>query len=108
MGARLMKRWIAMPLKDINPMKERLDAVETLIRDTGMRNELEEQIARIGDLERLISRVAVGRIVPREVIQLKDALAAIVPVKEMCSSRMSLTAANRRTAESLPAYLRPD
>ena len=62
MGARLMKRWIAMPLKDILPIRERLDAVETLDQGTGMRTELEEQIARIGDLERLISRVAVGRI----------------------------------------------
>jgi DNA mismatch repair protein MutS len=85
MGARLMKRWIAMPLKDILPIRERLDAVETLIRGTGMRTELEEQIARIGDLERLISRVSVGRIVPREVVQLKNALSAILPVKEICS-----------------------
>ncbi len=51
-----------------------------------MRTELEEQIARIGDLERLISRVSVGRIVPREVVQLKNALSAILPVKEICSS----------------------
>jgi DNA mismatch repair protein MutS len=85
MGARLMKRWIAMPLKDILPIRERLDAVETLIRGTGMRIELEEQIARIGDLERLISRVSVGRIVPREVVQLKNALSAILPVKEICT-----------------------
>ncbi len=85
MGARLMKRWIAMPLKDILPIRERLDAVEKLIGATGMRNELEEQIARIGDLERLISRVSVGRIVPREVVQLKNALSAILPVKEICS-----------------------
>jgi DNA mismatch repair protein MutS len=85
MGARLMKRWIAMPLKDILPIRERLDAVETLIRGTGMRTELEEQVGRIGDLERLISRVSVGRIVPREVVQLKNALSAILPVKEICT-----------------------
>jgi DNA mismatch repair protein MutS len=85
MGARLMKRWIAMPLKDILPVKERLDAVETLIRGTAMRTGLEEQIMRIGDLERLISRVAVGRIAPREVVQLKEALIAIVPIREICS-----------------------
>jgi DNA mismatch repair protein MutS len=85
MGARLMKRWITMPLKDILPIRERLDAVETMIRGTGMRTELEEQIAHIGDLERLISRVSVGRIVPREVVQLKNALSAILPVKEICS-----------------------
>jgi len=85
MGARLMKRWIAMPLKDILPVKERLDAVEALIMGTGLRTELEEQIIRIGDLERLISRVAVGRITPREVLQLKEALTAIVPIRELCS-----------------------
>ncbi len=85
MGARLMKRWISMPLKDILPIRERHDAVETLIAGTGIRNELEEQIARIGDLERLISRVSVGRIVPREVVQLKNALSAIMPVKDICA-----------------------
>jgi DNA mismatch repair protein MutS len=99
MGARLMKRWIAMPLKDINPIKERLDAVETLIRGTGMQTELEEQIARIGDLERLISRVSVGRIVPREVVQLKNALSAVLPVKEICS--LSEEPYLQRTGEQL-------
>ncbi len=99
MGARLMKRWIAMPLKDILPVRERLNAVETLIRGTGMRTELEEQIARIGDLERLISRVSVGRIVPREVVQLKNALSAILPVKEICS--LSEEPYLQRTGEQL-------
>ena len=99
MGARLMKRWIAMPLKDILPIRERLDAVETLIRRTGMRSELEEQIARIGDLERLISRVSVGRIVPREVVQLKNALSAVLPVKEICS--LSEEPYLQRTGEQL-------
>jgi DNA mismatch repair protein MutS len=84
MGARLMKRWIAMPLKDIVSVKERLDAVETLIGNSGMRVEFEEQIARVGDLERLISRVAVGRITPREVVQLKNALEAIMPIRQLC------------------------
>lgn len=86
MGARLMKRWIAMPLKDIKPIAERHDAVEYLIGHTEMRAELEEHIARIGDLERLISRVAVGRITPREVLQLKLSLASLVPVKELCGN----------------------
>jgi DNA mismatch repair protein MutS len=99
MGARLMKRWIAMPLKDILPIRERLDAVETLIGGTGLRTELEEQIARIGDLERLISRVSVGRIVPREVVQLKNALSAILPVKEICT--LSDEPYLQRTAEQL-------
>jgi DNA mismatch repair protein MutS len=99
MGARLMKRWIAMPLKDILPVRERLDAVEALIGGTGLRTELEEQIARIGDLERLISRVSVGRIVPREVVQLKNALSAILPVKEICT--VSDEPYLKRTAEQL-------
>jgi len=86
MGGRLMKRWVAMPLKDIKPVTERLDAVEYMIGNSGMRTEFEEHIARIGDLERLISRVAVGRISPREVIQLKLALTALIPVKELCSN----------------------
>jgi len=85
MGARLMKRWIAMPLKDIVSVRERLDATESLIRNAGMRTEFEEQISLIGDLERLISRASVGRITPREVIQLKDALGAITPVRQLCN-----------------------
>ncbi|MBN2812693.1 MAG: DNA mismatch repair protein MutS, partial [Bacteroidales bacterium] len=84
MGSRLMKRWVAMPLKDIKPVNERLDAVAHMISNPAMQVELEEQIARIGDLERLISRVAVGRITPREVVQLKISLASMVPVKELC------------------------
>jgi DNA mismatch repair protein MutS len=86
MGGRLMKRWVAMPLKDIKPVTERLDSVEYMIVNSNMRTEFEEHIARIGDLERLISRVAVGRISPREVIQLKLALTALIPVKELCSN----------------------
>jgi DNA mismatch repair protein MutS len=85
MGARLMKRWVAMPLKDIKPITERHDAVQHLINDSAMRAESVEHIARVGDLERLISRVAVGRITPREVIQLKLSHEALIPVKELCS-----------------------
>lgn len=84
MGSRLMKRWVAMPLKDIKPVNERLDAVAYMISNSTMQVELEENIARIGDLERLISRVAVGRITPREVVQLKVSLSSLVPVKELC------------------------
>jgi DNA mismatch repair protein MutS len=86
MGARLMKRWVAMPLKDIKPVNERLDAVEYMIRNGEVRDELAEHITRIGDLERLMSRVAVGRISPREVIQLKLSLREIIPVKERCNN----------------------
>ena len=84
MGARLMKRWVAMPLKDIKPVNERLDAVEYMINHDDLRTDFEEQIARIGDLERLISRVAVGRISPREVVQLRSSLRSLAPVKDMC------------------------
>ncbi len=84
MGSRLMKRWVSMPLKDIKPVNERLDAVQYLIEHVEMRTEIIEHITRIGDLERLISRVAVGRITPREVIQLKMALHALLPIKELC------------------------
>ena len=84
MGARLMKRWVAMPLKDIKPVHERLNAVEHLMKNAEMRTEIEEHISRVGDLERLISRVAVGRISPREVVQLRLSLNALLPVKELC------------------------
>jgi len=84
MGARLLKRWIAMPLKDLRPVNERLNGVEYLIEHAEMRTVFEEQLARIGDLERLISRVAVGRITPREVVQLKQSLLSIIPMKERC------------------------
>jgi DNA mismatch repair protein MutS len=99
MGARLMKRWIAMPLKDIVPVKERLDAVETLIGTPALRIELEEQIARVGDLERLISRVAVSRISPREVVQLKNSLGAILPIQQLCTQ--SEESYLQRTGEQL-------
>ncbi|HLO58000.1 MAG TPA: DNA mismatch repair protein MutS [Bacteroidales bacterium] len=86
MGARLMKRWVALPLKDIKPISERHDAVDFLIQNPEIKTEIEQYITRIGDLERLISRVAVGRISPREVIQLKLSLLSLVPVKEICKS----------------------
>jgi DNA mismatch repair protein MutS len=84
MGGRLLKRWIAMPLKDLRPVNERLDGVEYLIGNVELRTVFEEQLARIGDLERLISRVAVGRITPREVVQLKQSLLAMIPIREHC------------------------
>jgi DNA mismatch repair protein MutS len=86
MGARLMKRWIALPLKDLKPINERLDAVEHLIMNTEIRTEIEEHLSRVGDLERLISRVSMGKISPREVMQLNLSLKAIIPIKELCSN----------------------
>lgn len=84
MGARLLKRWIAFPLKDVKPINERLSVVEHLFKEPDLKLMLEQQIALIGDLERIISKVAVNRISPREVVQLKVALKAIEPVKAAC------------------------
>lgn len=85
MGARLLKRWIAFPLKDVKPINERLGVVEYLFKHPELKELLEQNIALVGDLERIISKVAVGRISPREVVQLKVALKAIEPVKEACA-----------------------
>lgn len=85
MGARLLKRWIAFPLKDVKPISERQSVVEHFFRHPDLKQLLEQNIALIGDLERIISKVAVGRINPREVVQLKVALKAIEPIKAACS-----------------------
>ncbi len=86
MGARMLRRWILFPLKDIGQINNRLDVVEYFFRDTKARDMLKRQLEMIGDVERLISKVAVGRITPRELVQLKNALTAIEPVKGLCSS----------------------
>jgi len=85
MGARLLKRWIALPLKEIAAINNRLNVVEYFVNDASLKENLEEHIRQIGDLERIISKVAVVRINPREVLQLKNALQAIVPIKEICT-----------------------
>jgi len=84
MGGRLLKRWISLPLKDILPVNERLDIVQYLIENSHESEEIAALIRQVGDLERLISKVAVARINPREVVQLKRALKAIEPLKELC------------------------
>ena len=84
MGSRLLKRWIALPLKDIAPINERLDIVEYYLKDTAFREEIGIHLGHVGDLERIISKVAVGKVTPREVVQLKTALSAIRPVKDLC------------------------
>ena len=84
MGARLLKRWIVFPLKDVKPINERLDVVEYFFRQPDFKELIEEQLHLIGDLERIISKVAVGRVSPREVVQLKVALQAIEPIKNAC------------------------
>lgn len=82
MGSRMMRRWIVFPLKEIKPINDRLDVVENFFREPELRNLLVSEIALIGDLERIISKAAVGRISPREVVQLKVALTAIEPIRE--------------------------
>ena len=84
MGARLLKRWVALPLKDEKPIKERHDVVEFLNSNAGFKDLLAEHIKEIGDLERIISKVATARVNPREVVQLKHALTAIEPIKQAC------------------------
>lgn len=84
MGARLLKRWIVFPLKDVKPINERLDVVEYFFREPDFKDFIEEKLHLIGDLKRIVSKAAVGRISPREVVQLKVALQAIEPIKNAC------------------------
>ncbi len=84
MGARLLRRWLLFPLKELKPINSRLDVVEYFFRHPDFRELMEEQLHLIGDLERIISKVAVGRVTPREVVALKVALQAMEPIKEAC------------------------
>lgn len=84
MGARMLKRWMVFPLKEIKPINDRLNIVEHLKNNMQLKEEIEENLHLIGDLERIISKAAVGRISPREVVQLKVALKAIEPIKLAC------------------------
>jgi DNA mismatch repair protein MutS len=104
MGSRLLKRWMALPLKDIDPINERLEVVELFLKDPDTKENLEEHLRQMGDLERLISKVAVGRINPREVVQVKNALAAIVPIKAACAG-VDNTALNRFAEQLNPCDL---
>lgn len=96
MGARLLRRWVLFPLKDVISVNKRLDVVEFFMRNTQLREEVIEALARIGDLERLTSKVAVGRVTPRELLQIKNALEALAPIKE---------AATRDTSNDIPDAL---
>ena len=89
MGSRLMRRWILMPLKEVGPIEERLHVVDTLIRDADIREKLAQNIKIIGDLERLITKAAVGRINPREMQQLKRSLLAVEEVRLICAANDS-------------------
>ena len=86
MGGRMLRRWVVFPLKDVKPINQRLDVVEYFFRHPDFRDVINEQLHRIGDLERIISKVAVGRVSPREMVQLKVALQALQPVKQACQS----------------------
>ncbi len=86
MGSRLLRRWMALPLKDLAPITERHDVVEAFLQDEVLKEKVEEHLCLVGDLERLISKVAVGRINPREVQQVKNSLNAIIPVKAACAA----------------------
>ena len=86
MGARMLKRWTVFPLRDVATIGKRLDVVEMFFRKPDFRQVIDEQLHRIGDIERIISKVAVGRVSPREVVQMKLALQALVPVKSACLS----------------------
>lgn len=85
MGARMLRRWIVFPLKDVTPINERLDGVEYFFRHPEVEEAIIPQLSLIGDIERIISKVAVRRITPREMVQLRVALTAIAPIKELCS-----------------------
>ena len=84
MGGRLLRRWLVFPLKEVKPINDRLDIVDYFFREPEFRQCIDDQLHRIGDLERIISKVAVGRVTPREVVQLKIALQAIEPIKTAC------------------------
>ena len=86
MGGRMLRRWMVFPLKDEKPIMQRLDVVDYFFKDPALRQLVIEQFQRMGDLERIISKVAVGRVSPREVVQLKNALQALIPVKSACTT----------------------
>ncbi|RLD59628.1 MAG: DNA mismatch repair protein MutS, partial [Bacteroidetes bacterium] len=101
MGSRMLKRWLALPLKNIEPIKDRLNIVDYFINNKDVNTEIKTKIKHIGDLERIITKVAVGRITPREVLQLKNALKAIEPIKELCFS------SNEKTLQKIAEQLNP-
>ena len=84
MGCRMLKRWISMPLKDVRPIRDRQSVVEFFFKDPELKENLEKHLRPIGDLERLVSKVAAGRLLPREMVQLKNALYNIAPIKQHC------------------------
>lgn len=104
MGSRLLRRWLLFPLKEEKEINERLNVVENFFRQTDLTELLTEQIALIGDLERIISKAAVGRITPREVVQLRVALTALEPIREafLASGEKSLEEMGKRLDPCIP------
>ncbi len=92
MGGRLLRRWVVFPLKEEKQINQRLDIVEYFFRDPDFRYSIDNHLQRIGDLERIVSKVATGRVSPREIVQLKTALKAIEPIKNACLATSGLTA----------------
>ena len=84
MGGRLLRRWLVFPLKDGKPINERLDIVDYFFRHPDFRQTIDDQLQFIGDLERIVSKIATGRVSPREMVQLRKALQAIAPIKAAC------------------------
>ena len=101
MGGRLLRRWLVFPLKDEKPINERLDIVDYFFREPDFRYVVDSQLQRIGDLERIVSKVAVGRVSPREMVQMKTALQAIEPIKQAC-----LTASGSSSGSSIDSLHR--
>ena len=84
MGGRMLRRWLVFPLKEVVPINERLDMVDYFFKDLNFQSTVDEQLHRMGDLERIASKIAVGRVTPREMVQLKWALSALKPIQEAC------------------------
>ena len=101
MGSRMLKRWVALPLKDIKPIEERQTVVQYFIDNYDIKRTFEQNLNQIGDLERIISKVAVGRVNPREINQLKNALSAITNIKDLCEK------ANDSTLHRIGEQLNP-
>ncbi|MBN2261311.1 MAG: DNA mismatch repair protein MutS, partial [Prolixibacteraceae bacterium] len=91
MGARMLRRWVSFPLKNVQAINNRLDAVECFCQNNDLKESVEDNVRELGDLERIISKVAVQRINPREVVQLKIALQAISPIKKLCAQSGNAT-----------------
>lgn len=101
MGSRMLKRWLALPLKDKAPIEERLDVVDYFLSNSEVSEQIISQIELIGDIERIISKVATARISPKEVVQLKRALSAIEPIKTICGK------SSNRSLEKIAEQLNP-